>query len=247
MEQLELPYVVKLNIFQGPLDLLIELIKKNKVDIYDIPIADITDQYLEYLEIIKLYNLETVGDYLSLAAELGYIKSRMLLPEPQGDDEEEGQDPREELVRRLLEYEKYREVANNLNERDILGREIFNCGINYDDIFGTPEIESETVRVDLWALVQAFNEFCNSRSLALTEDLHYEIESFSVREKAEEIIGILKERNSLFFDQLFEDQPRRIDLIVTFIALLEVVKDGIVGIIQQKSYKEIQLIYIGEE
>ena len=102
-------YSVELDIFNGPLDLLLHLIKKNEVDIYDIPIALIIEQYLEYLDFLKDVNLEIVGDYMSMAAELGYIKSRMLLPRIKDEDEDEGQDPREELVRQLLEYERYRE------------------------------------------------------------------------------------------------------------------------------------------
>ena len=109
MEQLELPYQVKLQVFEGPLDLLLQLIKKNKVDIYDIPISKITEQYLEYLDVIKQCNLEVVGDYLALAAQLSLIKSRMLLPQMPSEDEVE--DPRAELVQLLLEYERYKNYS----------------------------------------------------------------------------------------------------------------------------------------
>ena len=114
MEDPQSVYSVQLEIFNGPLDLLLHLIKKHEVDIYDIPIALITEQYLEYLEFLKDVNLEIVGDYMSMAAELGYIKSRMLLPRIKEEGEEEEEDPREELVRRLLEYEKYRGAAAEL-------------------------------------------------------------------------------------------------------------------------------------
>jgi len=126
IEDVESAYSVRLEMFNGPLDLLLHLIKKNEVDIYDIPIAKITEQYLEYLEFLKTVNLEIVGEYMSLAAELGYIKSRMLLPrikDEEGGQEEE--DPREELVRRLLEYEKYRNAALELGTMEILGKDVF--------------------------------------------------------------------------------------------------------------------------
>lgn len=246
MEQLELPYVVKLNIFQGPLDLLLELIKKNKMDIYDIPIAAVTDQYLEYLEIIQLTNMETVGDYLSLAAELGYIKSRMLLPDPVVDEDEDIDDPRAELVQRLIEYEKYRKIADELNEMDILGREVFAKGTDYKYEFGEPDVESEMLKTDLWSLIDAFREFCKRRQLDFTEDLSYEIESFSVKERIIQVLDMLREKKTILFMEIFTDQPRKIDIVVTFIALLEIIKDGLAGVSQRNSYENIEIIYIGE-
>ncbi|MXW43141.1 MAG: segregation/condensation protein A, partial [Candidatus Dadabacteria bacterium] len=128
MEDPQSVYSVQLEIFNGPLDLLLHLIKKHEVDIYDIPIALITEQYLEYLEFLKDVNLEIVGDYMSMAAELGYIKSRMLLPRIKEEGEEEEEDPREELVRRLLEYEKNRSAAAELGGMEILGKDIFLAG-----------------------------------------------------------------------------------------------------------------------
>jgi len=247
MEQLELPYVVKLNIYQGPLDLLLELIKKNKVDIYDIPIAVITDQYLEYLEIIKLTNMETVGDYLSLAAELGYIKSRMLLPLPQEDEDENIEDPRAELVRRLIEYEKYRKIADELNEMDVLGREIFQAGTDYYDEFGDPDVETEMMKTDMWSLIEAFRDFCKRRQLDFSEDLRFELESYSIRERGQEILYILRDKGQILFYDIFGDKPKKIDLVITFIALLEIVKDGLAGISQSGKHENIEIIFIGED
>ena len=131
-------YSVELDIFNGPLDLLLHLIKKNEVDIYDIPIALIIEQYLEYLNFLKDVNLEIVGDYMSMAAELGYIKSRMLLPRIKDEDEDEGQDPREELVRQLLEYERYRSAAEGLGGMEILGKDVFLAGYDRKEAFGEP-------------------------------------------------------------------------------------------------------------
>lgn len=246
MEQLELPYVVKLNIFQGPLDLLLELIKKNKMDIYDIPIAVITEQYLEYLEIIQLSNMETVGDYLSLAAELGYIKSRMLLPNPVEEEEEDIEDPRAELVRRLIEYEKYRKIADELNEMSILGREVFTRGSNFNEEFGEPDVETEMVKTDMWSLIDAFREFCKRRQLDFTEDLTFEVESFSVRERSQQIVEMLRNKGQIYFHDIFGERPRKVDIVITFIALLEMVKSGLAGVTQSRNYDNIEIIYTGE-
>ena len=125
-------YKIKLDIFEGPLDLLLHLIKKNEVDIYDIPIALITGEYLESIEIIKDMTLDLAGEFLLMAATLVHIKSKMLLPPDvaETEEEEEGADPREELVRRLLEYQRYREAARELSEKEILGRDVFSRGPN---------------------------------------------------------------------------------------------------------------------
>ncbi len=122
-------YEIKLDIFEGPLDLLLYLIRKNEIDIYNIPIALITEQYLEYLDLMRSLNLDLAGEYLVLAATLIHIKSRMLLPPVEGDDEaEEGEDPRAELVQQLLEYQAFKEAALNLEERPLLERDVFTRG-----------------------------------------------------------------------------------------------------------------------
>ena len=120
-------YKVKLDAFEGPLDLLLYLIRKNEIDIYDIPISEITRQYLDMLNLMRTLNLDIAGEYLVMAATLTHIKSRMLLPAPpgEGDDEEEGDDPRQELVNRLLEFEEFKKAARSLEERDLLERDVF--------------------------------------------------------------------------------------------------------------------------
>jgi len=149
------PCLVKVQLFEGPLDLLLHLIKKNEVDIYDIPIAKITEQYIEYLEFMKVLNLQYAGEYLVIAAELSLIKSKMLLPKPVIEEEEEN--PRDELVRRLIEYQVYKDASIDLLGKDILGRDVFKreyieTSLEYDE-------EVELVPVDLWALIEAFREF----------------------------------------------------------------------------------------
>jgi len=245
MEQLELPYQVKLQVFEGPLDLLLQLIKKNKVDIYDIPISKITEQYLEYLDVIKQCNLEVVGDYLALAAQLSLIKSRMLLPQMPSEDEVE--DPRAELVQLLLEYERYKNAAEDLESRDILGKEVFIRGLSYFDEFGDAAQETEIVKTDLWSLVEAFKEVCLRRQFEFTEDIVFTIESFSIEEKTSELIEFFKINRKYDFKNIFNKMVSKAEIIITFLTILELVKNEIIGIEHENPEDEIELFYIGDE
>lgn len=245
MEQLEFPYLVKLQIFEGPLDLLLQLIRKNKVDIYDIPIAKITEQYLEYLDVIQKCDLEVVGDYLALAAQLSLIKSRMLLPQPVSD-EEEVEDPRAELVRRLLEYERYKEAAEDLGSRDILGKQVFIRGIDYIDEFGENLEETEIVRTDLWSLMQAFREVYKRKNFEQKEDVVFTLENISIEERGEQILEIIKFRAKTSFDELFYNQKTKIDVVITFLSILELVKNETIGFNQTDPYSKIELFYLGD-
>lgn len=245
-EQLELPYTVRLQVFEGPLDLLLHLIKKNEVDIYDIPIAKITEQYLEYLEFLDIVNLELVGDYLALAAELGYIKSRMLLPKIHDEDEEED-DPREELVRRLLEYERYKDAAEDLKDMDILGREIFTRGADQKEIFGEPLEETEYVKTDVWSLIDAFREILERKELSYKEDIFFTVETLSVEERSEKLLEIIKTKNEILFRDLFKDDKSKPELVVTFLSVLELTKNGIIGIVINEQPEDIKIIYLGEQ
>lgn len=245
-EQLELPYTVRLQVFEGPLDLLLHLIKKNEVDIYDIPIAKITDQYLEYLKFLDVVNLELVGDYLALAAELGYIKSRMLLPKIH-DEEDEEEDPREELVRRLLEYERYKDAAEDLKDMDVLGREIFVRGTDQSKIFGDPVEETEYVKTDVWSLIDAFREILERKELSYKEDIFFTIETLTVEERSEKLLSFIKNQNEVLFKDLFEDDKNKPELVITFLSVLELTKDGFIGIVINEEQKSIKIIYLGEK
>jgi len=245
IEQLELPYLVKLQVFEGPLDLLLQLIKKNKVDIYDIPISKITDQYLEYLDVIKQCNLEVVGDYLALAAQLSLIKSRMLLP--QMPSEEEVEDPRAELVQLLLEYEIYKDAAEDLENRDILGKEVFIRGLSYFDEFGDAASETEIVKTDLWSLVNAFKDVCIRREYELTEDIVVSFESFSIEEKTSELLEFFRINRKFTFKNIFNNILSKAEIIITFLTILELVKNDQIGIEQENPNSDIELFYIGDE
>lgn len=243
MEDPQSPYSVELEIFNGPLDLLLHLIKRNEVDIYDIPIAGITEQYLEYLDFLKDVNLEIVGDYMSMAAELGYIKSRMLLPRIK-DEEEEGEeeDPREELVKRLLEYEKYRSAAMELGTMEILGKDVFLAGYDRKEVFGEPEEETEFVKFDLWALVDAFSNIYENRKKSETEEISLTQETYTVEERKNQMIEIMRSRKEVFFQDLFQEDKNRMNLVVTFLSILELLKDGILDVFQATFEEPIKII-----
>lgn len=236
------PCLVKLELFEGPLDLLLHLIKKNEVDIYDIPIAVITNQYIEYLELMKEINLEVVGEYLVIAAELSLIKSRMLLPKPVIEEDED--DPRAELVRRLIEYQKYKDAAQDLIGREILGRDVFKR--DFDSSEFEIEEEVELVPVDLWSLIETFKEFYQRRSYLWAEEIVYEIEGVTIEEKIGEMLERLKQKSILKFEELFDDCSSRFDMVVTFLALLELARMENVLVAQENPGSSILISYSGE-
>lgn len=243
----QFPYSVRLEVFNGPLALLLDIIKKNEIDIYDIPVARVTEQYLEYLEFLKEINLELVGDYLSMAAELGYIKSRMLLPRIKDEDDEDEEDPREELVRRLLEYEKYRSAAEDLKEMEILGKDVFVSGYDHEEDFGEPVTETEFVKFDLWTLVDAFSKIYEERKNTQTEDLLFSYESYTVEERKNQVLDIVRGKKEAFFHELFKREDDRIKLVVTFLSILELLKDGLLDIFQSGFDEPIKITLVREK
>lgn len=235
------PCLIKLQAFEGPLDLLLYLIKKNEVNIYDIPIAVITEQYLMYLEVMRELNLEIVGDYLMIAAELGLIKSRMLLPKPEIEEEEE--DPRAELVRRLLEYQRYKEAAGTLLAFDILERDVFTRIIQYED--DSDEI-NQPVRTDLWSLIEAFRAIWNRKDFSSISNISLELELITLEHKTTELIIKLKTYKNMLFEELFSENPTRFEIVITFLAVLELIKSGLLIAYQDFSYSPIQILYVGD-
>jgi len=236
MEQIELPYQVRLDKFEGPLDLLLHLIKKNEVNIYDIPISLIAKQYLEYLSVMKSLNLTVAGEFLVMAATLVQIKSRLLLPvDEREDDEEEGPDPREELVRRLLEYRKFREAASNFDGRERLWRTIF----HREQPIAIPVRDDESLLEDLtlFDLVDALQGV-----LARTPDRHLlEItpENLTVKDRMNAILEALEGRESAAFADLFDGCYQRMVIIVTFLALLELIRIRLVRVFQAETFAPI--------
>lgn len=230
-------YKVKLEKFEGPLDLLLYLIKKSELDIYDIPIAIITKQYLEYIKLMKDLNLEIAGDFLVMASTLIQIKSSMLLPTRNEENpEEEGEDPRAELIRRLIEYSRYKEAALVLNQQKLLGRELFARSFPSDEL-ASDEIPTEPLELDLFALIEAFR---NILSKAPHESFHEVCaESISIAERINEILSLLQEKEIIAFADLFENGTDRDYLVATFLAILELCKLKLICVRQEEQYGSI--------
>ncbi len=217
-------YAVKLSVFEGPLDLLLHLIRQNEVDITDIPIARIAEQYLETIEIMDELNLDVAAEYLVMAATLALIKSRMLLPDESQEDEE-AFDPRADLVRRLLEYQRFKEAAETLSKRRLLGRDIFSViGPGPEK---TPAGERE-IEVGLFELVAAFRDVLEQSKLA---SLIHEVktEHVTVRDRMMVVMDLLEANESIEFMRIFEgpdgdDVPSRAVLVTTFLAVLELAR-----------------------
>jgi len=230
-------YEVRLEIFEGPLDLLLHLIHKNEVDIFDIPIATITDQYLEYLDLMKAFNIDVAGDFLIMASTLIHIKSKMLLPGLSEEDEEE--DPRIEITRPLLEYMRLKELAEDLSEREILDRDVF---IRQTQPYLDKQLKNSDPQLDvnLFQLMDAFRSVVDRRLPGV--QLKFRLERWSVKEKTEHIIGLLKEKGEMFFKDLFNEDRSISEFVVTFLALLELVHIGLVKVLQPSLESDIRLI-----
>ena len=224
---------VILESFEGPLDLLLYLIRKQNIDILDIPVADITRQYMEYVELMRVSKLDLAAEYLVMAATLAEIKSRMLLPRPVGEEEEE--DPRAALVRRLLEYERFRDAAQALNEIPRLERDIFEGYADFED----PAPLRLVPRVDLSELATAFQEVV-ARAEHL-QNLHITREVLSVRERMTRILNLLQTKDFSRFDELFDISEGRMGLVVTFIAILELCRDDLIIVLQNQPFAPIHV------
>jgi len=229
-------YEVKIGIFEGPLDLLLHLIRKNEMDIFDIPIATIADQYLEYLEIMKALNISLAGDFLVMASTLLHLKSRMLLP---GLEEEEGEDPRMEITRPLLEYLQLKEVAGELSERELLDRDVFSRHLSPEYRAQLLEGEEPMLNVNLFQLMDAFKQIVeeNLPGAALT----FQAEKWSIKDKTTVIMDRLKKDGIIYFQDLFQDDKTVSEFIVSFLALLELVHMGLVRLFQPQPDKDIRL------
>lgn len=232
-------YNIKLPVFEGPLDLLLHLIRENKVDIYDIPISLITGQYLQYIGLMKELNLEIAGEFLVMAATLIHIKSRMLLPADEAAEDEEMEDPRLELVQRLLEYQAYKDASVILREREDAAHQIF---------WREPEEEAEEAEepnelylfdVNIFDLLTAFKKILDS---APPEVVMITRETLTVKDKMLHIADTLEHAESLRFEELFAGQATRTQLIVTFLALLELLRLGLARVYQEQEFGHIWII-----
>lgn len=233
------PLHVKLQVYDGPLDLLLDLIKKNEMNIYDIPIAEITQKYLDYLEEMKQLDLEVAGEFIVMAATLIYIKSKMLLPTEKDTEENEGDDPRAELVRKLLEYQAFKEAAKELGILQTERGKMFTRQIT-DYYLG--EIKPEDAGIDTFSanffdLVVAFQNVLSKKERERPHEVFEEV--ISIEEKMIEIQSFLLERKKLKFSELFPTNWSRNELVATFLAILEIVRTRFARVFQDELFGEI--------
>lgn len=239
------PYRVKLEVFEGPLDLLLHLIKREEVEIVDIPIATITDQYLAYLDLMRNLSLDIAGEFLVMAATLTLIKSRMLLPQAdgEGDDEEEA-DPRADLVRQLLEYQRFREAAQQLGERPLLNREVFAREPAWDEVPADPD-GMPRIRASMWELLEAFQAVLKrARPTAVHEVV---AERISLRDRVQSILRTLSVAKAVEFESLFDEDATRLEIIVTFLAVLELIRMQAVRAMQEQHFDRIVITLAVED
>jgi segregation and condensation protein A len=225
---------VFLDSFEGPLDLLLYLIRRHNLDILDIPIADITRQYMEYVELMKELHFELAADYLVMAAMLAEIKSRMLLPRPAAEEEEED-DPRAELIRRLQEYERFKKAAEDLSDLPRMERDNFEVSVT------VPEYNVRKVHptVELKDLMFAFKDVLVRSDMYSHH--HIQMEPLSVRERMSIILGRIEADKFILFTDLFDPKEGRLGVVVTFLAILELVKESLIGLVQTKPYEPIHI------
>ena len=232
-------YQVKLDIFEGPLDLLLHLIKEDELNIYDIPIARITKQYFEYLDLMDHLNLEIAGEFLVMASTLTYIKSRTLLPQPEsGEEEEDMLDPRKELLRRLIEYKKYKEAAGTLRERE---QEMANSHARNFTSEWDQDDADYLKEVSVFQLLGSFNEIL--KRAAIGDVYEVTLEDISVTEKMNLIMERLSTAPRLHFKDFFDGSRGRMELIGTFLALLELMKQMIIRVYQEREHGAIWVQY----
>ena len=233
------PLTVKLPAYEGPFELLLDLIKKNEMDIYNIEISVITKQYLEYLKQMKQFDLEIAGEFLVMAATLVYIKSKMLLPATEEEIDEEGEDPRAELVRKLLEYQAFREAAKGLGLLEDERGKFFTRQVAdyYLSNLSPEDIEIDTFSANLYDLLNAFQSVLKGISKEQFHEVFEEV--ISIEQKIEELKRLLSERGTIRFYELFGQRVTKNEIIATFLALLEVIRSKFAQVAQEKQFGEI--------
>ena len=234
-------YKLKLDVFEGPLDLLLFLIKKNDIDISDIPITKITEQYMEYIEMMKLLDLDIVGDFLVMAATLMQIKSRMLLPPDPTEEEEIEEDPRDELVRRLQEYKRFKDVADVLKEKESKRKDFFARTVDEDAKQQLVEDAKEIfIEASLFDLINALSDALNK---APKEILHEIItDEFTIEQKIHDILHDLLEGSRVSLMKLFSMAKSKMEMIVTFLAILELIRLKEITAVQKQTFEDIEIV-----
>jgi segregation and condensation protein A len=225
-------YQVRLPMFEGPLDLLLHLVKKHELDVLNIPIAFITEKYTAYIKLLDELNIDVASEYLLMAATLVHLKSRLLLPNPPDEDADEGLDdsdldPRAELVRRLLEYQKYKLAAEELSLRNVLGRDVFPRGSSDEVASGQPALET----VSMFKLLDAFQAVLERTHQ--NKDHQIDFDRFSITEKISELSDRLLRDKKLIFHEIFSERSGRAELIMTFLAILEMTRLRMIQLTQE--------------
>lgn len=234
-------YKLKLDVFEGPLDLLLYLIKKNDIEITDIPITEITQQYMEYIGMMKMLDLDVVGDFLVMAATLMQIKSRMLLPPDESPEDALEEDPRDELVRRLQEYKKFKEIAETLKEKELQRRDYFSRTVDEETKRQLKDDAKEVfIEASLFDLINALSNALNKTP----EEVIHEIvtEEFTVEQKIHDILHKLLEQPELSLTGLFKTAKDKVEIIVTFLAILELIRLKEVVAVQKQSFEDIRIL-----
>lgn len=234
-------YKLRLDIFEGPLDLLLYLIKKNDIDIKDIPIVKVTEQYMEYIEMMKLLDLDIVGDFLVMAATLIQIKSKMLLPPDPTEEDEEEIDPRDELARRLLEYKRFKEIADTLETHELQRKDYYSRQLDEEHVQQLKDDAREILfEASLFDLITAFQEALNRTP----EEIIHEIiqEEFTIEDKIHDILHDLIKQERISVHTLFKKCRSRNEIIVSFIAVLELIRLKEIKAYQSAPFEDIQII-----
>ena len=225
---------VFLEAFEGPLDLLLYLIRKENLDIVDIPIAEVTRQYVEYIGLMQVMQIELAGEYLVMSAMLAEIKSRMLLPRPSTADEDD-EDPRAELMRRLQEYERFKQAADELDQLPRLGRDVFQTQAEQ----GEHKVVRLPPEVDLQDLISAFQEVMQRASMYAHH--HVQMESLSVRERMSSVLNTVQANRFTGFSDLFTVEEGRMGVVVTFLAVLELTREFLIEMTQAEPFAPIHI------
>lgn len=231
-------YEVKINEFEGPLDLLLHLIKKSNIDIYDISLEEITNQYLDYINSMKKLNLDIASEYLIMASELLEYKSKSLLPKKETEIDEYEEDPKEELIKKLVDYKKYKEITSTFKELENIRSDIYTKTPSNISEYGEKEVNSDNVTID--DLINAFKKFMDRKEFEKPIHTKITTKELSVSERMVGIRNILKSRKSVNFVDLFDNYNKSY-VVVTFLSILEMSKNKEIVIIQDNNFSSITI------
>lgn len=231
-------YEVKINEFEGPLDLLLHLIKKSNIDIYDISLEEITNQYLDYINSMKKLNLDIASEYLIMASELLEYKSKSLLPKKENEIDEYEEDPKEELIKKLVDYKKYKEITSTFKELENIRSDIYTKSPSNIGEYGEKEVNNDNVTID--DLINAFKKFMDRKEFEKPIHTKITTKELSVSERMIGIRNILKSRKSISFVDLFDNYTKSY-VVVTFLSILEMSKNKEIVIIQDNNFSNIMI------